>query len=176
MVELAVLREFTAAPDANASFLNLDSENREGDIGWPGMMSIRVYELDGMYDHPVLPLAGEMWQLLEIQCHSKLAARRFQKPKKSSKPDGFDEIGDVPASDMRSRYIITWWTFFLMDIVHIFLTVFISSPFSLESPLSWIRADPEMEYLAEIHFNQPIQMWVRCSGSFSRNLTCICIL
>jgi len=63
-----------------------------------------------------------------------------------------------------------------MDIVHIFLTVFISSPFSLESPLSWIRADPEMEYLAEIHFNQPIQMWVRCSGSFSRNLTCICIL
>jgi transcription initiation factor TFIID subunit 2 len=107
MVELAVLREFTAAPDANASFLNLDSENREGDIGWPGMMSIRVYELDGMYDHPVLPLAGEMWQLLEIQCHSKLAARRFQKPKKSSKPDGFDENGDVPASDMRSRYIIT---------------------------------------------------------------------
>ncbi|KAJ6868597.1 hypothetical protein NC651_033619 [Populus alba x Populus x berolinensis] len=133
MVELAVLREFTAAPDANASFLNLDSENREGDIGWPGMMSIRVYELDGMYDHPVLPLAGEMWQLLEIQCHSKLAARRFQKPKKSSKPDGFDENGDVPASDMRS---------------------------SLESPLSWIRADPEMEYLAEIHFNQPIQMWI----------------
>ncbi|KAJ6676938.1 TRANSCRIPTION INITIATION FACTOR TFIID [Salix viminalis] len=133
MVELAVLREFTAAPDANASFLNPDSENREGDIGWPGMMSIRVYELDGMYDHPVLPLAGEMWQLLEIQCHSKLAARRFQKPKKSSKPDGFDENGDVPASDMRS---------------------------SLESPLSWIRADPEMEYLAEIHFNQPIQMWI----------------
>jgi hypothetical protein len=24
-----------------------------------------------------------------------------------------------------------------------------------------MRADPEMEYLAEIHVNQPIQMWVR---------------
>lgn len=24
-----------------------------------------------------------------------------------------------------------------------------------------MRADPEMEYLAEIHFNQPVQMWVR---------------
>lgn len=107
MVELAVLRECTAASDASASVLNPDLENREADIGWPGMMSIRVYELDGMYDHPVLPLAGEMWQLLEIQCHSKLAARRFQKPKKGSKPDGSDENGDaVPAADMRSRYTV----------------------------------------------------------------------
>ncbi|OAY50235.1 transcription initiation factor TFIID subunit 2 isoform X2 [Manihot esculenta] len=134
MVELAVLRECTAVPDASTSVLNPDSDNRDGDIGWPGMMSIRVYELDGMYDHPVLPLAGEMWQLLEIQCHSKLAARRFQKPKKGSKPDGSDENGDaIPATDIRS---------------------------SLESPLLWIRADPEMEYLAEIHFNQPVQMWI----------------
>ncbi|KAJ8753456.1 hypothetical protein K2173_019855 [Erythroxylum novogranatense] len=134
MVELAVLRECTTTPDANTSVLNPDSENRDGDIGWPGMMSIRVHELDGMYDHPVLPLAGEIWQLLEIQCHSKLAARRFQKPRKGSKPDGSDENGDAgPAADMRA---------------------------SLESPLSWIRADPEMEYLAEIHFSQPVQMWI----------------
>ncbi|XP_062158024.1 transcription initiation factor TFIID subunit 2 isoform X2 [Alnus glutinosa] len=136
MVELAVLRGCTASPDSSASVLNVnaDSENRDGDIGWPGMMSIRVYELDGMYDHPILPMAGDTWQLLEIQCHSKLAARRFQKPKKGSKPDGSDDNGDViPALDMRS---------------------------SSESPLLWMRADPEMEYLAEIHFNQPIQMWI----------------
>ncbi|XP_055962233.1 transcription initiation factor TFIID subunit 2 isoform X2 [Mercurialis annua] len=134
IVELAVLRECTAIPDGSTSTLNPDSDNRDGDIGWPGMMSIRVYELDGMYDHPVLPLSGEMWQLLEIQCHSKLAARRFQKPKKGTKPDGSDENGDiVAAADMRS---------------------------SLESPLLWIRADPEMEYLAAIQFNQPIQMWI----------------
>ncbi|XP_015584210.2 transcription initiation factor TFIID subunit 2 isoform X1 [Ricinus communis] len=133
IIELAVLRECTAVPDGSTSLLT-DSDNRDGDIGWPGMMSIRVYELDGMYDHPVLPLAGEMWQLLEIQCHSKLAARRFQKPKKGSKPDGSDENGDaVAATDMRS---------------------------SLESPLLWIRADPEMEYLAEIQCNQPVQMWI----------------
>ncbi|XP_042961952.1 transcription initiation factor TFIID subunit 2 isoform X2 [Carya illinoinensis] len=31
---------------------------------------------------------------------------------------------------------------------------------SSESPLLWMRADPEMEYLAEIHFNQPLQMWI----------------
>ncbi|KAG4136980.1 hypothetical protein ERO13_D07G042740v2 [Gossypium hirsutum] len=31
---------------------------------------------------------------------------------------------------------------------------------SVDSPLLWIRADPEMEYLAEIHFNQPVQMWI----------------
>lgn len=107
MVELAVLRGCTASPDSSASVLNVyaDSENRDGDIGWPGMMSIRVYELDGMYDHPILPMAGDTWQLLEIQCHSKLAARRFQKPKKGSKPDGSDDNGDVtPALDMRSRY------------------------------------------------------------------------
>lgn len=31
----------------------------------------------------------------------------------------------------------------------------------MDSPLLWIRVDPEMEYLAEIHFHQPVQMWVR---------------
>ncbi|KAF5730251.1 transcription initiation factor TFIID subunit 2 isoform X1 [Tripterygium wilfordii] len=136
MVELAVLRECTAAADSSASTLNAtnDSEIGDGDNGWPGMMSIRVYELDGMYDHPVLPLTGDTWQLFEIQCHSKLAARRAQKPKKGSKPDGSDDNVDiVPTVDMRT---------------------------SMDSPLSWIRADPEMEYLAEIHFNQPIQMWI----------------
>ncbi|KAM7475389.1 hypothetical protein LguiB_022632 [Lonicera macranthoides] len=134
MVELAVLRGCTSTPDPNAAVVNgsLDSENRE--CGWPGMMSIRVHELDGMYDHPILPMAGETWQLLEIQCHSKLAAKRVQKPKKSSKPDGSDDNVDaLPAVDTRSN---------------------------AESPLLWLRADPEMEYLAEIHFNQPIQMWI----------------
>ncbi|WCJ22004.1 Transcription initiation factor TFIID subunit 2 [Euphorbia peplus] len=134
MVEMAVLRECTAIPDANISVLNLDADNREGESGWPGMMSIRVYELDGMHDYPHLHLTGETWQLLEIQCHSKLAARRVQKSKKGSKPDGSDENGDtVPVADLRS---------------------------SLESPLLWIRADPEMEHLAEFHFNQPVQMWI----------------
>lgn len=105
MVELAVMRGFTAIPDPSATVLNgnPDSENREG--GWPGMMSIRVHELDGMYDHPILPMAGETWQLLEIQCHSKLAAKRFQKPKKGSKPDGSDDNADaLPSVDMRSKY------------------------------------------------------------------------
>lgn len=106
MVELAVLRGCTAALESCASVPNIhpDSENRDGDIGWPGMMSIRVHELDGMHDHPILPMAGESWQLLEIQCHSKLAAKRFQKPKKGSKADGSDENSDIaPAIDMRSR-------------------------------------------------------------------------
>ncbi|XP_071903479.1 transcription initiation factor TFIID subunit 2-like isoform X1 [Coffea arabica] len=136
MIELAVLRGCTARPDPTAALSNAnpDSEKREGDVGWPGMMSIRVHELDGMYDHPILPMAGDSWQLLEIQCHSKLAAKRFQKPRKGLKPDGSDDNGDsVPALDIRSNS---------------------------DSPLLWLRADPEMEYLAEIHFNQPVQMWV----------------
>ena len=108
MVELAVLRGCTAAPDSNASVVNSrpESENRDSEVGWPGMMSIRVHELDGTFDHPVLPMAGETWQLVEIQCHSKLAARRFQKPKKCSKHDGSDDNGDgTPALDIRSRYV-----------------------------------------------------------------------
>ncbi|OVA05041.1 Peptidase M1 [Macleaya cordata] len=136
MVELAVLRGCTAPPDSIASIPNgnPDIETRESGVGWPGMMSIRVHELDGMYDHPILPMAGETWQLLEIQCHSKLAARRIQKSKKGSKPDGSDDNGDtLPTPDMRPN---------------------------AESPLLWLRADPEMEYLAEIHFNQPVQMWI----------------
>ncbi|KAK6921119.1 hypothetical protein RJ641_014797, partial [Dillenia turbinata] len=136
IVELASLRGCTSLPDSGASFQNgnLESENQEGAIGWPGMMSIRVYEFDGMYDHPILPMTGDSWQLLEIQCHSKLAAKRIQKPKKGSKPDGSDDNGDVmPAVDIRSN---------------------------AESPLLWLRADPEVEYLAEIHFNQPVYMWI----------------
>ncbi|KAL7161014.1 hypothetical protein ACSBR2_041626 [Camellia fascicularis] len=136
MVELAVMQGCTATSDSIAAVANgnADSENREGDVGWPGMMSIRVHELDGMYDHPILPMAGETWQLLEIQCHSKLAAKRFQKPKKGSKPDGSDDNGDaVSILDTRSN---------------------------VDSPLLWLRADPEMEYLAEINFNQPVQMWI----------------
>ncbi|KAG7019959.1 Transcription initiation factor TFIID subunit 2 [Cucurbita argyrosperma subsp. argyrosperma] len=126
MVEMAVSRECTVTP---ATIL----ENRDSDTGWPGMMSIRIYELDGVFDHPVLPMTGESWQLLEIQCHSKLAARRLQKTKKGSKPDGSDDNADIPALDVRS---------------------------SVESPLLWLRADPEMEYLAEIQFHQPVQMWI----------------
>lgn len=136
MIELAVLRGCTATADAVTSISNEnpDGETREGDVGWPGIMSIRVHELDGMYDHPSLPMAGETWQLLEIQCHSKLAAKRIQKPKKGSKPDGSDDNGDAaPTPDARS---------------------------GIESPLLWIRVDPEMEYLAEIHFHQPVQMWI----------------
>lgn len=36
---------------------------------------------------------------------------------------------------------------------------------SLESPLLWIRGDPELEYLAELHLLQPEHMWV-CSVTF----------
>lgn len=109
MVEVAVLRGCTEMSDSSASTVNANSESekRDSDSGWPGMMSIRVHELDGTFDHPVLPMAGETVQLLEIQCHSKLAARRFQKPKKGSKLDGADDNGDAtPALDIRSRYII----------------------------------------------------------------------
>ncbi|XP_038978636.1 transcription initiation factor TFIID subunit 2 [Phoenix dactylifera] len=133
MIELAVMRGCTEKTRC-VSGGNPDSEIREGETGWPGMMSIRVHELDGMYDHPVLPMAGESWQLLEIQCHSKLAAKRFQKQKKGSKPDGSDDNVDaVSTQDMRT---------------------------GMDSPLLWIRVDPEMEYLAEIHFHQPVQMWI----------------
>ncbi|XP_076922819.1 transcription initiation factor TFIID subunit 2-like isoform X2 [Bidens hawaiensis] len=136
LVELAALRGCTATPDSNPTFPNSkpDFVKREVDAGWPGMMSIRVHELDGMYDHPVLPMAGETWQLLEIQCHSRLVSKRFQKPKKGPKHDGSDDNADAVASaDTRSNN---------------------------DSPLQWLRADPEMEYLAEIHFNQPVQMWI----------------
>jgi hypothetical protein len=109
-------------------------EFQAGDDGWPGMMSVRVYELDGMYDHPSLPMAGDTCQLLEIQCHSKLVARRIQRPKKGGKGDGSDDNGEVAAT--------------------------LDSRIGLESPLLWLRADPEMEYLVDIQIHQPVQMWI----------------
>lgn len=38
---------------------------------------------------------------------------------------------------------------------------------SLESPLLWIRGDPELEYLAELNLLQPEHMWV-CLNNFFR--------
>ncbi|KAL0701686.1 hypothetical protein Bca4012_057808 [Brassica carinata] len=135
IVEMAALRECTASLDARLSVgATSDSENRDVDVGWPGIMSIRVYELDGMSDHPKLPMAGDRWQLLELPCHSKLAAKRYQKPKKGGKSDGADENVDAIAP--------------------------LDNKTSIESPLAWIKADPEMEYIAEVHLHQPLQMWV----------------
>ncbi|KAE8791017.1 Transcription initiation factor TFIID subunit 2 [Hordeum vulgare] len=111
---------------------HVNGDIQEGATGWPGMMSVRVHETDGAYDHPILPMAGEALHVVELQCHSKLAAKRFQKTKKVSKPDGSDDSVDASTQENRT---------------------------SMDSPLLWIRVDPEMEYLAEIHFHQPIQMW-----------------
>ncbi|XP_062199068.1 transcription initiation factor TFIID subunit 2-like [Phragmites australis] len=132
MIEFAISRGCTAkaAPDSD-SLANGDIQ--EGDAGWPGMMSIRVHETDGAYDHPVLSMAGEALQVVEIQCHSKLAAKRIWKSKKSSKVDGSDDNVDASTQENRT---------------------------SIDSPLLWIRVDPEMEYLAEVHFYQPVQMWI----------------
>lgn len=107
-VEMAALRECTAALDARLSVIGAtsDSESRDVDAGWPGIMSIRVYELDGMSDHPKLPMAGDRWQLLELPCHSKLAAKRYQKPKKGGKPDGAeDNVDAIAPLENKTRWV-----------------------------------------------------------------------
>ncbi|XP_047327901.1 transcription initiation factor TFIID subunit 2-like isoform X2 [Impatiens glandulifera] len=115
MIKLATLRGCTAPP-----------ESRESNIEWPGMMSIRVHDIDGMYyDHPILPMYGDTLELFEIKCHST---------KNSLKSVGYDDGGvALPGLHKGS------------DVV---------------SQFFWLRADPEMEYLAEIHFYQPVQMWL----------------
>eukprot|EP00249_Psilotum_nudum_P022024 c28343_g3_i2 orf=253-2820(-) len=135
IIELAVHRGCTATRDVAIETEDnlLKEKQRDSDTGWPGMMSIRVHEVDGMYDHPILPMAGDAYQLLEIQCHSKLGSRRIQRPKKGSKLESTEEIDPSPTVDSRQ---------------------------GLESPLLWVRADPQLEYLAEIHVHQPEQMWI----------------
>ncbi|KAJ7565528.1 hypothetical protein O6H91_02G064000 [Diphasiastrum complanatum] len=130
MVELAVHRGCTADLSTLVGAGSVEGGPRAIDVGWPGMMSIRLHELDGMYDHPSLPMAGDTYQLLELQCHTKLAGRRLQKPKKGSKLDAVDE------------------------------NVELAPAVSVESPLLWLRADPGQEYLARIQLNQPEHMWI----------------
>lgn len=38
--------------------------------------------------------------------------------------------------------------------------MYVFFPDSLESPLLWIRGDPELEYLAELNLVQTEHMWV----------------
>jgi transcription initiation factor TFIID subunit 2 len=104
MIELAVSRGCTAkaTPDPDS---HTNGDPREGDAGWPGMMSVRVHETDGAYDHPVLPMAGEALQVVEIQCHSRLAAKRVWKSKKNTKLDGSDDNIDASTQENRTRYI-----------------------------------------------------------------------
>jgi transcription initiation factor TFIID subunit 2 len=104
MIELAVSRGCTtkAVPDLDT---HANGDIREVDAGWPGMMSVRVNETDGAYDHPVLPMAGEALQVVEIQCHSKVAPKRVWKSKKNTKNDGADDNIDVSTQENRSRSI-----------------------------------------------------------------------
>lgn len=102
-MELAIHRESTASSEVSGPDKGQESKPARTDLGWPGMMSIRIHELDGMYDHPSLPMAGQPYQLLDIQCHSKLAGRRVPKPKKGSKPDAADDNMDAGAADVRLR-------------------------------------------------------------------------
>lgn len=106
MIELAISRGCTAkaTPDTDS---HTNGDTREGDTGWPGMMSVRVHETDGAYDHPVLPMAGEALQVVEIQCHSKLAAKRVWKSKKNTKHDGSDDNIDASTQENRTRSIST---------------------------------------------------------------------
>eukprot|EP00250_Pteridium_aquilinum_P006300 c16246_g1_i1 orf=741-4946(+) len=136
MVELAVYRSCTASSEKvmEPKGDGVSERQRGTDVGWPGMMSIRVHEIDGMYDHPSLPMAGDTYQLLEIHCHSKLAGRRIQRPKKGNRADGAEDPELQAAVDTRQS--------------------------SIESPLLWLRADPQMEYLADIQLQQPEQMWI----------------
>lgn len=135
MIEVAVHRGCTVSSEKVFQPKGdvVGERQRLADVGWPGMMSIRVHEIDGMYDHPSLPMAGDTYQLLEIHCHSKLAGRRIQRPKKGSRADGAEDVDLAPATEARQ---------------------------SIESPLLWLRADPQMEYLAEIQLHQPEQMWI----------------
>lgn len=114
MVELAVRRESTAMPKhvgVTGKVEAPESKLRVSDMGWPGMMSIRLHELDGMYDHPSLPMAGDCYQLLELQCHSKLAGRRIQRPKKGAKGEALeDNVDATPAQRCLQTAVAFWWT------------------------------------------------------------------
>jgi hypothetical protein len=78
------------------------------------MMSVRVHETDGAYDHPVLPMAGEALQVVEIQWHSKLAPKRVWKSKKNAKIDGSDDNIDASTQENRSRSIFLKSTLFVV--------------------------------------------------------------
>lgn len=98
LVELAVERSATDSPDAATSGKAEEQSPKNAPVGWPGYMSVRMHELDGMFDHPTLAISGEPYQVLDLQCHSKLAGRRVQRPKKGAKGDVTDEAVDAASS------------------------------------------------------------------------------
>lgn len=122
MVELAVRRESTARRKHVGKTDIPESRLRVSDMGWPGMMSIRLHELDGMYDHPNLPMAGDCLQLLELQCHSKLAGRRIQRPKKGAKGEALeDNVDATPAQRYLQTAVLFRWisVLYVSSFVHL---------------------------------------------------------
>ncbi|CAN4088877.1 unnamed protein product [Withania somnifera] len=80
------------------------------------------------------PFLKEFFPRWVGSCGCPVLNKTLSKIQKNSKPDGSDDNGDTVANvDTRANS---------------------------DSPLLWLRADPELEYLAEIHFNQPVQMWI----------------
>jgi hypothetical protein len=70
-----------------------------------------------MYDHPSLPMAGDCYQLLELQCHSKLAGRRIQRPKKVAKGETLeDNVDATPAQRCLQIAVVYLW----ISVIHVF--------------------------------------------------------
>lgn len=97
-----------------------------------GPLKIRIVERDGAYDHSVH--IEEQVHTFEIPYHGKM-----KKPKKPK-----DE--DVPNAEDQGKHGLTDETGIGLD--------------QSESPICWVRVDPDYEWLRSVELSQPDYMWM----------------
>ena len=119
------------------------SESQEAILRFSGGLTIRVYEADGTFDHKVQ--LDSATHNFELPFHTK--NRKIRKKKKAETKDLDDEeieeiveeepeVEEIPPEEGGD------------DIS------------SLNSPILWIRVDPENEWLMNLYLEQPDFMWI----------------
>ncbi|GAQ89684.1 TATA binding protein associated factor [Klebsormidium nitens] len=161
LLEVALVRTATASADpavlaASSGAKSSDLSDINPESGWPGSLPIRVQELDGSFDH-LVALSGDPFDKAELQCHSKLTAAKKLiakegKPtkrkgkygqKKKGAPAEIEEDGELggplkvlagAANGAREH--------------------------NVDSAVVWVRVNPDLDVLAELHVHQTEHMWI----------------
>jgi transcription initiation factor TFIID subunit 2 len=104
-----------------------------------GALTVRIHETDAVAEHALnFEAEGEV-SGQEFPCHSRLRKNRRKRNGQNEGEDKGKEDAEIPRLD-----------FYML----------VLTKCRSDTPLMWLRFDPDMELLRRIHFRQSERMWV----------------
>lgn len=146
----------TGAPVFNCSFVynrkrsTLEVELKQTTIGqpskrWTGSLLIRVHEQEGVFDHSVH--VDDHVQRFELPYHTKIRKARKKRRAPGAAPEDAGSGGEEAAARQEDGDAEPEAEALLLPIT------------SETSPVAWIRLDPDLDWFAGRHVEQPDFMW-----------------